>query len=158
MVALGALAILAGMAALSHKSHHRGDEHAEDSESVAEFERGYRDGLHREDYHNYNNSKAYSDGYSRGVEERHEQTSYRSSNSSHSGYRSFAPVNDLVGARAAGADSELRSRGFVDKGGYKQGDRSYVMWWNGQTRQCIKVATRQGRIDSVEGIVEGNCL
>ena len=37
-----------------------------DSQSVAEFERGYRDGLHREDYHNYNNTEAYSDGYGQG--------------------------------------------------------------------------------------------
>jgi len=75
--AIGALAILGGIAALSHKSHHRGEEHGEDSHSVAGFERGYRDGLYREDYHNYDNTKAYSDGYSRGVEERDEQTSYR---------------------------------------------------------------------------------
>jgi hypothetical protein len=151
------MAIIGGLAALAHKSHHRDGEHGDSAESVAEFERGYRDGLYREDYHNYNDSKAYSDGYSKGVAERGEQTSYRSRDSSHSGYQAYAPVNDLVGARASSADSELRTRGFSDKGGYKERDRSHVTWWNAQTRQCVDVVTRDGRIDSIQDIAEGNC-
>ena len=155
VIAIGAAALIGGL--LAHKSHHRDGKHGDDSRSVAEFERGYRDGLHREDYHNYNNSDAYTDGYNKGVDERHEQTSYRSRQSGHSGYRSFVSVNDLVGARAAGADSQMRSRGFTDVGGYKLGNRSYVMWWNAQTRQCLQAATAEGRIESLESINEGNC-
>jgi hypothetical protein len=156
-LAIGAVALIAGIAALSHKSHHRDGEHGEDEQSVADFERGYRDGLHREDYHNYNDTQAYSDGYSAGVDERQEETSYRSRQSSHSGYQPFVSLDDLVGARASSADSELRSRGFSDTGGYKRKGRSMVTWWNERTRQCVEVTTAQGHVASIESQIEGTC-
>jgi hypothetical protein len=156
-VAIAAAAAI-GVAALAHQSHKRGDKHS-DQKSVAEFDRGYRDGLYHEPYHNYSNTTAYSDGYSAGQQERHEQTGHRPRyGGGYSGYRSYAYVNDLVGTRASSADSDLRSRGFRDTGGYKQGGKSFVTWYNAGTRQCINVVTRDGRIARIDDIAEGNCL
>jgi hypothetical protein len=153
--AIAAAAIL-GVAALAHNSHQR-DNKYNDPASMAEFDRGYRDGLHHERYHNRNDSSGYSDGYNAGQRERDEQTSHRSDDGRYSGYHPYVNLNDLVGARAAGADSDLRNRGFRDTGGFKQGDRSYVTWYNQNTHQCVNAITRDGRIDRFEDINEGNC-
>jgi len=156
-IAVGAVALIAGIAALSHQSHQRDGKHGDSDKSVAEFERGYRDGLHHEDYHNYNDTDAYSDGYSEGVGERHEETRYRSHPSHHSGYQSYVSLDDLIGARASGAESDLNSRGFRAIGSYKRGNRSMVNWWNQQTRQCVEVTTANGHVASIDSIMEGNC-
>ncbi len=77
-VAIAAAAIL-GVAALAHKSHHRGDRQF-DERQTADFERGYRDGLYHNSYHNYSNSSEYNDGYSQGSDERRQQSGYRYGN------------------------------------------------------------------------------
>ena len=56
-IAVGAAALI-GAAVLAHQSHHRDDKHGEDSKSVSEFDRGYRDGMHHKGYHNYNDTEA----------------------------------------------------------------------------------------------------
>jgi hypothetical protein len=52
----------------------------------------------------------------------------------------------------------MRSRGFSDTGGYKQGNRSFVNWYNSSTRQCVKTVTKVGRVKRIESVAEGNCL
>ncbi len=85
-VAIAAAALL-GVAALAHKSHDNNKERANLSpEEVADFERGYRDGLYHQGYHNYNNRRDYSDGYQKGQEARSSETAYRSNQGYHSGY------------------------------------------------------------------------
>lgn len=74
-VAIGAAALL-GIAALAHKSHHR-DDRSYSVDQTADFERGYRDGLYNNSFHNYGDSREYSDGYARGTDERRHQSSYR---------------------------------------------------------------------------------
>jgi hypothetical protein len=155
-IAIGAAAIL-GAAALAHQSHQRDERHGQDSKSVAEFDRGYRDGLYHQSYHNYNNTQAYSDGYNEGQQQRHEQTSYRPNHGRYSGYHPYVSLDDLVGARASSADSAFRERGFRDVGGYKQDNKSYVTWYNASTRQCVSAVTRDGRIKHIDSINEGNC-
>lgn len=156
-IAIGAAALI-GAAVLAHQSHERDGKHGENSRSVAEFDRGYRDGLHHERYHNYSNTTAYSDGYNTGQQERDGQTRHRSRNGHHSGYHAYVSLDDLVGARASGADSEMRSRGFSDTGGYKHKHKSFVTWYNNQSRQCVQAVTKDGRIKRIESIAEGNCL
>jgi len=125
---------------------------------VAEFDRGYRDGLYHQTYHNYNNTGDYSTGYQRGSEKRAAEASYRSDKGHHSGSASYVNVQDLVGARGNSADDELRARGFASKDSYKQGDRAMSTWWNGGTRQCLSMAVSDGRVQRLESVVEGNCL
>jgi hypothetical protein len=66
-----------------------------------------------------------------------------------------APVklDDLQGARAAGALDEMERRGFRNVDGFQSGaNGSGTVWWNGATRQCMQLITVDGRIDSVTDI------
>ena len=76
---------------------------------------------------------------------------------SHAGKPQQVNLSDLEGMRASSLDSTMRSRGFVNKGGYKQGGTSFTTWWNASTRQCVSVATEQGHVQKVKAIFEGNC-
>lgn len=58
-------------------------------------------------------------------------------------------VADLVGARAAGAESALQDRGFVHIKTQKSSDRSWSNWWNPSRRECLSVVTMNGRYDSI---------
>jgi hypothetical protein len=66
-------------------------------------------------------------------------------------------LDDLEGMKARELDSTMSSRGFTQKGGYKQHHTSFTTWWNASTNQCVSVATQEGRVDKVESISEGNC-
>jgi hypothetical protein len=154
--ALAGAAIIAGVAALSHKSHHRDDQEYAQPDQYAEFERGHRDGLYNHAFHDYNNSNEYRRGYDSGVQERGYQSDYRSGAYYDRGARS-APqpvyVEDLVGARAAGALSDLQSRGFRQVDSFSSGrDGSGTVWWNGRSRQCLQAITVDGHIDSLMDI------
>ncbi len=55
-------------------------------------------------------------------------------------------LDDIAGrlddqARAAGAETQMITRGFVNVGGTTGDDRSWTYWWNGRTRTCVTVAT-----------------
>lgn len=156
--AIAGAAIIAGVAALSHKSHHRSDHDYGDSQSYAEFERGHRDGLLAHSFSDYNNSSQYRDGYRSGVTERGYQSGYRGSDvgsGSRPGNRNVTPVyvDDLQGARAAGALSDLEGRGFRSVDNFQSGSNGAgTVWWNVRTRQCVQVITVDGHIDSVSDI------
>ena len=159
--AIAAAAIL-GVAALAHKSHDRNDSknggNYKNSNDVAEFDRGYRDGLYHAPYHNYSNSRSYSDGYSEGMQRRDQETRHHGSHSGrYAGYQNYFNMNQLVGERASSADSTLRERGFRDVEGYKRKNSSHVVWWNSVTRQCLDVKTKEGRIANVETLSESAC-
>lgn len=66
-------------------------------------------------------------------------------------------VRDLVGARAAGGESELASRGYVNVGGQKSDDRSYTYWWKDSSGVCLSVATVNGRYDSIVSTPAPDC-
>jgi hypothetical protein len=153
-----AAAAIAGVAILAHRSHERDEEKHKNEQQTAEFERGYRDGLYHQPYHDYNRSQSYVDGYSAGQQKREAETSYRSPYAVHTGQAAYVPLNDLVGARAQFMDDDMRKRGFVRKGGWQSGNAAYSMWWNGSTRQCVQGVVTDGRIQSLNPIVEGNCL
>ena len=150
-VAVAAAAIL-GIAALAHQAHHHDDgDHADDARREANYERGYRDAVHG--YDADADQGAYSDGYGAGLRERSKQVPWRSGNSG----GASANVDDLVGARAAGADTQLRARGFTDRDAQQRDGRSVVTWWNAQTRECLHVATGDGRIESIRRVDADNC-
>lgn len=76
--ALGALAIL-GVAALAHnKDHYREGYAPQDAEQTADFERGYRDGLHNETFDPYRSSTAFAQGYDAGQKERANSLAHKS--------------------------------------------------------------------------------
>jgi hypothetical protein len=73
-----------------------------------------------------------------------------------SGHGHINPA-DLLGTGASSLGSEMNSRGFRNTGGYKSDDTFYTTLWNSSAQQCVSVAVRQGRVDKVENIFEGNC-
>ena len=154
--ALGAAALL-GVAVLVHKSHERDESRHSSEQQVAEYERGYRDGLYHQPYHDYNRSPSYVDGYNAGQQKREAETRYRSPSGYHTGQAAYVSLNDLLGVRGSSMDDALRQRGFVSRGGYQASGQMVSMWWNPGTRQCVNVIVVNGRIQSISPIVEDNC-
>ncbi len=66
-------------------------------------------------------------------------------------------VRDLVGARAAGAESELASRGYVNAGMQSGEDRKWTYWWNDRRGVCLSVSTVGGRYDSIVSTPAADC-
>ena len=76
-----AAAAILGIAALSHHDGHYSEGTRYDShQAKAEFERGYRDGLHDASRNNYKKTQAYSDGYKSGRHERDLRVSHNRRN------------------------------------------------------------------------------
>lgn len=75
--AAAAIAIL-GIAALAHGKHHyTGGYEPDNGDSTAEFERGYRDGVHGYAYHEYRSTADYAQGYQAGDRERENSMAHR---------------------------------------------------------------------------------
>jgi hypothetical protein len=150
---------LVGVAALAHSSHnHDNGKHLDDEATDSQFERGYRDGLYAQSYHNYDRADAYSDGYSKGVAQRGNETRHRDGHADDAGgYRASVNVNDLVTQRAASADVELQKRGFRTVNAYQAGDSAYTIRSNERTGQCVQVAVKDGRIRYIAAIKPSAC-
>lgn len=148
------IAAIIGAVALAHKSHnHESGQHYTDDASDAGFERGYRDGLYNQTYHNYDKSDAYSRGYESGVSQRGHETTYRSGHRSDAaGYSSSVDLNDIVDARGSSAEGEMQARGFRNVGGLKSGNSSYTYWYNARTKQCVQMGVAEGRVQNVADI------
>lgn len=154
-VAIGAAALL-GIAALASKSHHREDRY-NDERSTAEFERGYRDGLYNQSYHNYGRTDAYSHGYEQGVRERGSQTAYRPYNHFGGGYADYAGINDLEGRPRDAAIGELTRRGFAMRDNKRTDEGRYITFWRAASRQCLILHSQDGRVVSVETVSPRTC-
>jgi hypothetical protein len=154
-IAVGAAALL-GIVALASKSHHR-DGQEYDERGTAEFERGHRDGLYSQPYHNYNNNTSYSSGYDSGVRERAGQTSYRGGYSQSGGYSAYVDVNDLNGKNRKSAISELENRGFTLLDNKVVGDTRYMTFWREASKQCIVTNSSGGNIYSIESVSARTC-
>jgi hypothetical protein len=146
-----AIGVILGVAALAHKSGHHADQsHYAAQADEAEYERGYRDGLHGQPYHNYGRTEAYNLGFEAGVDQIGHERSYRNGHRNGGGHRASVNVADLTGARAAGAQSDLESRGFSAVDAMPSGnDGKITIWWNRGTRQCLQMITVEGRVDSL---------
>lgn len=66
-------------------------------------------------------------------------------------------VRDLLGARAAGGESELAARGYVNVAGRAGADRKWTYWWNATRGVCLSVATVQGRYDDIVSTAAADC-
>ena len=67
-------------------------------------------------------------------------------------------LQDLVGVRAPGGETELGSRGFTNVGGRQGDDRTYTFWWNPREQRCVTVATMQGRYASITSSPAADCV
>ncbi|MGR3660475.1 MAG: hypothetical protein ACU0CA_04695 [Paracoccaceae bacterium] len=76
--AAAAALLLLGIAALAHTSDHHADgKHYTNSNNVADFERGYNDGLYNARYDSRHSTVTYGDGFSAGLKERDNRLAHR---------------------------------------------------------------------------------
>lgn len=66
-------------------------------------------------------------------------------------------LDDMVGARAGQAENELQRRGYVYRSGSDGDDRTYTNWWNASRRQCVTIATMDGRYASITPTTAPDC-
>lgn len=154
-IAIGAAALL-GVVALASKSHHRGDRDY-DERGTAEFERGHRDGLYSQPFHNYSRSDAYSNGYDSGVRERASQTSYRGGYNYGGGNSGYAEFNDLQGQERNYATGQLSSRGFMQLDNKKTDQGRFMTYWRASSRQCLILNSQNGYVVSIESVGPRTC-
>jgi hypothetical protein len=74
---IGALVAIGAAALLHHEDHHYDSKHYDDTDRETLFERGYRDGLHNDDYDPRYNSEAYGEGFSAGMKERENRLAHK---------------------------------------------------------------------------------
>ena len=80
VVALGLL----GIAAMAHHDdHYREGQRPQTAQEMADFERGYRDGLHNEPYDSRHSSAAYGSGYDAGHKERANRLAHKQTHPDH---------------------------------------------------------------------------
>lgn len=66
-------------------------------------------------------------------------------------------VADLVGARAAGGETQLLSRGYEARQSRVVRDQRFTFWWNGRSGRCISVSTTGGRYAAIVPVPAENC-
>jgi hypothetical protein len=67
-------------------------------------------------------------------------------------------LGDLVGARAAGGESDLESRGYTFiTGATAYGGAKAGFWWNPDSKACVRVETFDGRFRSIVNATAANC-
>ena len=66
-------------------------------------------------------------------------------------------VRDLIGSRAAGAETQLRNRGYSFVRTSEGNDRKWSTWWNGRSNTCITVTTIDGRYSSITTASYAEC-
>ena len=141
--ALGAVAGAAILGALiGHKSHHR-EGRDYDETKTAEFERGYQDGLHHAQYHNYNRDDAYAHGYEKGADERRANLGHHHRRG---GYSRIAQFRDVEGMRGPRARDILRERGFTRVSRFGDDNTRYSILWRSESRQCVQLTIADGRV------------
>jgi len=76
-----------------------------------------------------------------------------------SGNTSLTPtdVADLVGARAAGGEAQLKTRGYSFVKSEKGEDRIWSNWWSRSKSVCLNVVTINGRYDSIMSTPPSDC-
>lgn len=66
-------------------------------------------------------------------------------------------LRDLVGARGAGGETQLQSRGWVHIKTDTGDDRKWSYWWQPSKRDCVSIAVVDGRFDSITETPAADC-
>jgi len=66
-------------------------------------------------------------------------------------------LRDMVNARAGQAEAELQRRGYTQVRGEGGSDRSWAYWWSDERRQCVSIATQNGRYASIITAPSADC-
>ncbi|MET0362447.1 MAG: hypothetical protein ABW048_11945 [Sphingobium sp.] len=68
-----------------------------------------------------------------------------------------ADIEDLLGARGAGGETQLQARGYHFVRVNTVQDQKWSFWWNPRTRQCASVTTMDGRYSAISRVPPANC-
>lgn len=71
--------------------------------------------------------------------------------------QSPADVSDLVGARGSSGETQLEARGYHHVTTNTVRDTKWSFWWSDRKRQCISVATTDGRYAAINTVPAANC-
>lgn len=66
-------------------------------------------------------------------------------------------LQDLVGARGAGGETQMQARGYVQVRATQVRDQSWTFWWSDIQRACVAISTSDGRYAAINRIPEQNC-
>ena len=66
-------------------------------------------------------------------------------------------LRDLVGARAAGAETQMTARGYMFVRVETLRGARLARWWSETRRQCVAVTTANGRYKAIVSVPSGEC-
>ncbi len=66
-------------------------------------------------------------------------------------------LTDLVGARGAGGETQLQARGYSFVTVNTVGNTKWSLWWSDRQRQCVQIATSDGRYSAIQRVPDQNC-
>jgi hypothetical protein len=66
-------------------------------------------------------------------------------------------LEDLVGARGAGGETQMQARGYQQVRATRVRDQSWTFWWSDVQRVCVAISTDEGRYAAISRIPEQNC-
>lgn len=64
---------------------------------------------------------------------------------------------DLVGARGSSGETQMEARGYqFIKANTVRGEK-WAFWWSSQQRECVQIATSDGRYSAIQTVPAANC-
>ncbi|MDR0216891.1 MAG: hypothetical protein LBJ15_23185 [Comamonas sp.] len=64
---------------------------------------------------------------------------------------------DLIGARGSSGETQMEARGYqFIKANTVRGEK-WAFWWSSQQRECVQVATSDGRYSAIQTVPAANC-
>jgi hypothetical protein len=157
-----------GVEALEHRSHERDGKRFGDAASVAEFERGYRDGLNQLSDATRAKSKAYGSGREAGLNRRQRLAAsgaFRGTGQAAAAavVAPAAPVArspaQMVGATDAELEVSMKAMGLKRVAFFMIKQEQFSRWGHagGQTAPCFQAASEGGHVTSFMEVAEANC-
>lgn len=146
--AAAAIAIL-GIAALAHNSHHYREGYTpQTGDQTAEFERGYRDGVHGYAYNGFGSTVDYAEGYQAGDKERSNSMAHRQ-NSTSSAKVPRAAMNACFNDAVNGVFQTSANNVHVIKTAHKGSDTFYIELAAGH-KHVVCTVNSKGEISNTE--------
>jgi len=66
-------------------------------------------------------------------------------------------LTDLVGARGSSGETQMEARGYSFIKTTTARDQKWSYWWSQDRRQCVQVATADGRYSTINAVPAPNC-
>ena len=71
--------------------------------------------------------------------------------------KSADSLQDLVGAKGAGGETQLEARGFEHVKTEEGSSSKYSYWWHAGRKDCVRVETYDGRYASISNATDSDC-